>query len=317
MEGRMTSADRIDFGNSKRFLISGGTGFIGSALCRTLLQQGHVLTVLTRQGSKAAAHFGDQGGSKLRCISSCAELAASESFDVVVNLAGAPVVGPPWTEGRRKMLLDSRLGTTQQLLDYVQRCGQKPALWLQASAIGYYGSDSMQTCDESTPAGQGFAAELCRRWEEQTEVLAALGVRRVVLRFGLVFGRAGGSFPPLALPFRFGLGSVIGSGEQTFAWVHLDDVLGAMAWAVRHTELSGAFNVVGPEAVSYRGFARQLGRVLRRPVFLRVPQFVLRLLLGEMSLMLTHGPRIVPQRLQDAGYSFRFATLDAALHDLT
>lgn len=309
----MTHADRIDFGNSKRFLVSGGTGFIGSALCRSLLQQGHVVTVLTRQTAKASERF----AGKLRCIASCTELTAHDSFDVVVNLAGAPVVGPPWTEARRKVLLASRLGTTQQLLDYVQRCEQKPALWLQASAIGYYGSDSEQTCDEDAPAGQGFAADLCRRWEEQTSQLSALGIRRVVLRFGLVFGRSGGSFPPLALPFRFGLGSVIGSGAQTLAWVHLDDVLGAMAWGVRHTELSGVFNLVAPDPVSYRDFARQLGSVLRRPVFLRVPQFVLRLLLGEMAQMLTHGPRIVPRRLQEAGYQFRFATLDAALRDLT
>jgi len=308
----MTHAERIDFGNSKRFLVSGGTGFIGSALCRTLLEQGHVVTVLTRQADKASVRF----GGRVRCIGSCTELAAGDSFDVVVNLAGAPVVGPPWTEARRKVLLASRLKTTQQLLDYVQRCEQKPALWLQASAIGYYGSDSVQSCDEDTPAGQGFAADLCRRWEEQTAGLPALGVRCVVLRFGLVFGRDGGSFPPLALPFRFGLGSVIGSGEQTLAWVHLKDVLGAMAWAARHTELSGAFNLVAPDAVSYRGFARQLGAVLRRSVFLRVPQFVLRLLLGEMAAMLTHGPVIVPRRLQEAGYLFRFATLDAALRDL-
>jgi len=309
----MSQTGAFDFGSSKRFLISGGTGFIGSALCRVLVEQGHTVTVLTRRADKASARF----GGKLRCIANCSELTAVDAFDVVVNLAGAPVVGPPWTQARRKVLLASRLGTTQQLLDYVQRCEQKPALWLQASAIGYYGSDSAATCDEDTPAGQGFAADLCRRWEEQTAGLPALGLRCVLLRFGLVFGRSGGSFTPLALPFRFGLGSVIGSGTQTLAWVHLDDVLGAMAWATRHSELAQAFNVVGPERVSYRDFARQLGTVLRRPVFLRVPAFVLRLLLGEMAGMLTEGPHIVPRRLTEAGYTFRFATLDSALRDLS
>lgn len=313
----MTHADRIDFGSSKRFLVSGGTGFIGSALCRLLLEQGHTVTLLTRQPARALQRFDGQQGSRLRCIASTSELTASDCFDVVVNLAGAPVVGPPWTEARRKVLLASRLGTTQQLLDYVQRCEQKPALWLQASAIGYYGSDSAASCDEHTPAGQGFAADLCRRWEEQTAALPEQGIRRVVLRFGLVFGRDGGSFAPLALPFRFGLGSVIGSGRQTMAWVHLQDVLGAMAWAVRHSELEGAFNLVAPDVVSYRGFAQQLAGVLRRPLFLRVPQWLLHLLLGEMATMLTQGPRIVPRRLQEAGYAFRFATLQAALRDLT
>jgi hypothetical protein len=309
----MTQADRIDFGGSKRFLVSGGTGFIGTALCRTLLDQGHVVTVLSRQGEQAGARFNN----RLRALASCSELKDTDSFDVVVNLAGAPVVGPPWTAARRTVLLRSRLDTTQQLLDYVQRCEHKPALWLQASAIGYYGSDSARTCDENTLAGEGFAADLCRQWEEQSAALPALGVRRVVLRFGLVFGHTGGSFPPLALPFRFGLGAVIGTGEQTLAWVHLDDVLGAMAWTVRHSELSGVFNLVAPDAVTYRGFAQQLGVVLRRPVFLRVPQWVLSLLLGEMALMLTHGPRIVPRRLQEAGYQFRHGTLDTALRDLS
>lgn len=312
----MTQADRIDFGSSKRFLVSGGSGFIGSALVRSLLEQGHAVTVLTRQPARALQRIGTAHGSGLRCIAGCAELAAGESFDVVVNLAGAPVVGMPWTEGRRKVLLASRLGTTRQLLEHVSRCEQKPALWLQASAIGYYGSDSSRSCDEDAAAGQGFAADLCRRWEEQTAGLPELGVRRVVLRLGLVFGRNGGSFPPLALPFRFGLGAVIGGGTQTLAWVHLADVLGAMAWAVRHTELAGAFNLVGPETASYRSFARQLGSVLRRPVFLRVPACVLRLLLGEMAGMLTEGPRILPRRLQQAGYQFRFATLESALRDL-
>lgn len=313
----MGAMDAIDFGNSKRFLVSGGTGFIGTALLRLLLQQGHTVTLLTRQPDKARQRFDGQHASRLRCIASCSELATSDCFDVVVNLAGAPVVGPPWSAGRRKLLLASRLGTTRQLLDQVQRAEHKPALWLQASAIGYYGSESAASCDEFAAAGQGFAADLCQRWEVQTAALQELGVRRVVLRFGLVFGRDGGSFPPLALPFRFGLGCIIGSGEQSLAWVHLHDVLGVMAWAVRHSELKGAFNLVGPELVSYRGFARQLAGVLRRPLFLRVPQWLLHLLLGQMATMLTQGPRILPRRLEEAGYQFRFATLEAALRDLT
>src|SRR5690606_21481981 len=161
-----------------------------------------------------------------------------------------------------------RLGTTQQLLDFVQRSEQRPALWLQASAIGYYGTDSSRECDEDSAAGSGFAAGLCRQWEESTASLPALGVRRVVLRFGLVFGRGGGSFPPLALPFRCGLGSVIGSGEQCLAWVHLDDVLGAMAWALHHPELQGVCNVTGPQTASYREFAQTLAELLRRPLWL-------------------------------------------------
>ena len=314
----MTHTATFDFGAPKCFLVSGGTGFIGTALCHTLLKQGHAVIVLTRAVARAAAHFGNQvqHDNKLRLIANCAELRDSDSVDVVVNLAGAPVVGPPWTARRRRVLLDSRLGVTRQLLDYVQRCERKPALWLQASAIGYYGSDSAQHCDETAPAGQGFAAELCRQWEEQSAGLPALGIRRVVLRFGLVFGRGGGSFPPLLLPFRFGLGSVIGSGEQTLAWVHLDDVLGVMAWLARHDQHTGLFNLVAPQAVDYRGFAQQLAAALRRPLLLRIPQRVLRLMLGEMATMLTHGPRIVPQRLQEANYTFRFPTLDAALHDL-
>lgn len=308
----MQGMQATDFGIKRRFLISGGTGFIGSALVRELLTAGHELTVLTRAGSKAAKRFRH----RVHCISHCGELADDAAFDVVVNLAGAPVVGPPWTEARRRVLLQSRLGTTQQLLDFVRRSTHKPQLWLQASAIGYYGSDSSRQCDEDSSAGTGFAVDLCREWESLGAELPALGIRRVVLRFGLVFGHGGGSFPPLALPFRFGLGSVIGSGEQCLAWVHLEDVMGVMAWALRHSEVQGVYNLVGPETVSYRVFARTLADVLRRPLFLRVPAPVLRLLLGEMASMLTEGPRIVPRRLREAGYVFRYPTLREALASL-
>lgn len=298
-----------DFGSRQRFLISGGTGFIGSALVQALLAQGHAVTILSRRGAAAAGRF----GGRVNCIGHCRELPDEAVFDVVVNLAGAPVVGPPWTAARRRVLLQSRLGTTQQLLDFVQRSRQRPALWLQASAIGWYGTDSSRHCDEDSAAGSGFAADLCRQWEAMTDVVPALGVRRVVLRLGLVFGRGGGSFPPLALPFRFGLGSVIGGGAQSLAWVHLDDVLGVMAWVLRHSELQGVFNLVAPQRVSYREFARSLAATLQRPLWLRVPAWVLRLLLGEMSAMLTEGPGIAPKRLREAGYEFRYPSLREAL----
>jgi uncharacterized protein (TIGR01777 family) len=309
MPSKPMSEQGLDFGPRRRYLVSGGTGFIGSALCSELLAQGHAVTVLTRKAGKAGNTF-DSG---VRCIAHCRELRDNEHFDVVVNLAGAPVVGVPWTAARRGVLLESRLGTTRQLLEFVRRCLYKPALWIQASAIGFYGSDSQASCNEDTAAGSGFAADLCAQWEALSSEAATLGLRHVVLRLGLVFAHKGGSFPPLALPFRFGLGAVMGSGRQALVWVHLDDVLGAMAWCMRHSEVHGVFNLVAPEAVSYRDFARALAAWLQRPLWLRVPEPPLRLLLGEMATMLTRGPCIAPRRLLQAGYQFRHPDLETAL----
>ena len=305
---------RLNLGAAQlRFLIAGGTGFIGGALTRRLIAEGHRVTLVTRNPRRAMKQFGGAA----RCIPIAATLSPAEYFDVVVNLAGAPVVGLPWTRARKKKLLDSRILPTEDLLRYAERAQVRPRVWIQASAIGYYGQTATNI-DETTAAGvSDFASGLCHRWEARAQTCSALGIRYVALRFGLVMGRCGGSFPPLLLGLKLGAGSVIGSGRQFVSWIHIEDALGVIAHAVRDTKFEGAINAVAPESVSYREFMREAGAVTHRPVWLRIPEQVLRKLLGEMAIMLVEGPCVLPGKLRTLHHEFRFRTLRAALADLT
>lgn len=303
----------LDFGAAHlRFLIAGGTGFIGTALTRRLIQAGHDVTLVTRNPLRAALKF----GGAVRCVQAAHTLAPDERFDAVINLAGAPVVGLPWTAARKKILLESRLAPSADLLRYVQAASTRPRVWLQASAIGYYGQSATNIDEHVATPVTDFAAELCHRVEERSRECSAVGVRYVALRFGLVMGRGGGSLPPILLGVKLGVGAVLGNGRQFVSWIHLEDALGVIAHAVRNVKLEGPINAVAPEAVSYEIFMREAGKVTHRPVWLRVPEAVLRKLLGEMAIMLVQGPCVLPGKLRIAHHPFRFRTLKAALMDL-
>jgi uncharacterized protein (TIGR01777 family) len=296
----------------QRVLITGGTGFIGKALVVQLLDAGHVVTVLTREPLRAAYDF----GGRVRSLASVEQLHAGEAFDVVINLAGAPVIGPRWSPARKQYLLRSRVATTEALTQWLARAQHKPAVWVQASAIGFYGvRDSAELLYENSSVGQGFMAELCQRWEAATAPVTAAGVRLITLRLGVVFG-PGGALPPLLLPYRFGFGGRLGNGRQVLSWIHRDDVLALMAAAIFDTRYEGVYNVVAPQAVTQAEFAEGAGRVLRRPVWLHLPAAPIRLLAGEMAELFVDGQRVLPARLQEAGFQFRFAELQGALRSL-
>lgn len=304
----------LDLGNGhKRLLISGGTGFIGGALCHELLQAGHDITILSRKPVAAAMQY----GGKVRAVKTVADLSDDENFDVVINLAGAPVVGPLWTKKRKAVLSESRFGTTRELLGFVRRASHKPSVWIQASAIGFYGTHSDQPLDEVDPAGQGFAAELCDRWEKLTVELESQAVRRVILRFGMVFGRSGGALPMQLLSFRFGAGAILGDGQQHLSWIHIEDLLRLIARCISDQSVQGKINAVAPDSPRYEQFAKLAGKLLHRPVFLRIPARLLRILLGEMASLFVDGPEIKPTRLKKMNFDFRFPDLRSALMDLT
>ena len=313
---RIGEALPLEFGATHlRFLIAGGTGFIGTALTRRLVEAGHEVTLVTRNPVRAALKF----AGAVRCVSAAGTLAREAQYDVIVNLAGAPVLGLPWTASRKRVLLESRLAPTQDLLRYASGAVKPPRVWLQASAIGYYGQSATnidEHAPDSAPAAD-FAAELCHRIEARAAACTALGVRYVALRFGLVMGRGGGPLPPILLGLKLGAGTVLGSGRQFVSWIHIEDALGVIAHAVRERKLAGALNVVAPEAVSYAAFMREAGTVMHRPVWLRVPETLLRKLLGEMAIMLVEGPCVLPGKLRLAHHRFRYPTLRAALSDLT
>ena len=303
----------LDLGRHRRLLISGGTGFIGGALCRELLRTGHDITILTRHPVAAALQF----AGKVRAVRGTAELSSGEYFDAIVNLAGAPVVGLPWTAARRRVIAGSRLNTTGDLLRFVKRARRRPGVWVQASAIGYYGPNSETPVDEASPAGAGFAADLCQRWEAMTAELAALEVRCVVLRFGLVFGRSGGALPMMLMPYRVGAGAILGDGKQHMGWIHIEDLLRLIALSIADDSIQGKINAVAPDSPTYEEFSRVAARLLHRPVLLRIPASILRRLLGEMASMFVDGPRIIPQRLSQSIFEFRFPELRGALMDLS
>ena len=296
----------------RRLLVTGGTGFIGQALVRRLLEGGHAVTVLTRDPARCQQLF----GGRTQAVASASALASDEVFDAVVNLAGEPVVGPRWSAERQAKLLASRVGTTQDVAGWLQRAQHVPAVWIQASAIGYYGvRDPGETLDESSRAGSGFMAELCVAWERAAREAQRPGMRLVILRLGVVFG-PGGALTPLLLPHRFGLGPRLGDGRQVMSWIHRDDVLALVARALADEGMEGVWNAVSPQPVSQAEFAAAAGRALHRPVWLRLPAAPIRLLLGEMAELFVDGQRVMPARLQADGWRFRFPTLQAALRDL-
>lgn len=298
--------------SGKQVLVTGGTGFIGETLVGQLLDAGHTVSVLTRDPLRAAYLF----DGRARCLHSLDKLGQDERFDAVINLAGEPVAGPRWSARRKAQLLASRVGTTEGLLQWMRQATHKPALWIQASAIGYYGvREGSELLDETASEGEGFMAELCDRWETAARPAAELGVRQVVLRLGVVFG-PGGALTPLLLPFRLGFGGRMGDGQQVMSWVHREDVIRVIARALADGTMTDTYNLVSPDAISQGEFAHTIGKLMKRPVWLTVPAAPVRLLAGEMAELFFDGQRVVPTRLEQAGFTFNYPTLDSALRDL-
>lgn len=296
----------------QRFLVTGGTGFIGEALVQQLLDAGHEVTVWTRRPLRAAFLF----NGRARCVRELDSIDAAEHFDAVINLAGAPVVGPRWTQRRKSVLMNSRLDTTHALARWVENAHKPPGTWIQASAIGYYGvRGATEILDENSAPGTGFMTDLCTRWEDASQNVEGHDVRLVTLRFGLVLG-PGGALPPLLLPHRLGFGGRLGDGRQIMSWIHRDDLLALVATAVANDSFRGTYNAVSPEAVSQSEFARVVGQLLRRPVWLHVPAAFIRTFAGEMAQIFVDGQRVTPRRLQRQGFNFKYPTLVGALRNL-
>lgn len=296
----------------KQILVTGGTGFIGRPLCRALVAAGHRVTVLSRQ----PATVRDKCGPQVSALGSLDEWRPDMCFDAVINLAGEPIADAAWTARRKQQLRDSRIALTDRLVAAMARAQRRPAVLLSGSAIGYYGDGGDVVFDESSPAAGDFAARLCADWENSALAAERFGVRVCLLRTGLVLDPSGGLLGRMQLPFRFGLGARLGNGRQWMSWIALQDYLAIVLRLLDDDGARGAFNMTAPQPVTNAAFTAALAAALHRPALLFAPAPVLRVALGERAPMLLGGQRVLPARLQAAGFRFRHETLDAALVEL-
>ena len=294
-----------------RIAITGATGMIGSRLTAYLLAQGHQIAVITRRSSY---HQPQTSVIAWDPALGYIESEKLDGFDVVIHLAGANV-GEYWSPEYKKEILDSRVRSTGLLCESLTRAVSKPKLFICASAIGFYGNHSAwEVLDERDPTGKGFLADVCRQWEEATELASRAGIRVVRMRLGVVLSKSGGAINKMWLPFQLGVGGRLGSGRQMMSWIALDEIPYIVEHLIKSRQVSGAVNVVSPRSVSNAEFTKILGQVIHRPALLPVPGFMIRLIFGEMGQsLLLEGAKVLPYRLQESGYQFRFADLKVAL----
>ena len=298
-----------------KIVVAGGSGFIGRTLMERLAADGHDVVALSRDPDRAALPAGVRG---VRWDGETVEGWASHVLEAsaVVNLAGASIGDGRWTALRKREIIASRVNATRALLEAMAKEKDSPRVFVSSSAVGYYGAVESGDVTEDHPAGSGFLADVCVRWEQEARAAAGLGARVVILRTGVVLGSGGGALPRMMLPFRLFAGGPVGSGRQAFPWIHRDDVAGIVAFAISRDEVRGPLNVAAPEAVDTREFCAALGKALSRPSWLPVPSFALRAALGEMADMLLTGQRVVPARLTTLGYTFKYPTLAPALKSI-
>ncbi len=300
-----------------RAIITGGTGFIGTALGAELYQIGHEVVLLSRnpnkhlnvlsQGLKIESWDGLTSQSWGRLIN---------ADTAIINLAGENLADGRWTKKRKKVILTSRTNPGQAVVQAIKEAEKKPRVLIQASAVGFYGKHKDELITEDCIPGTNFQANVCLKWEQSTDAVEPMGVRRVIVRTGLPLDLSGGVLPRLLLPFRMFVGGPIGSGQQWFPWIHMADYIRAMRLFIEHPIASGPYNVSSPNPVTNRQFATHLGTVMQRPSFLPIPSIALKLVLGEMSEVLLEGWRIIPKRLQEMGFEYKYPELELALRDL-
>lgn len=300
----------------QRVVVSGGTGLIGAALVRRLIESGREVVVLSRR----AAAAGDLPPG-VRALPWNGRDAAGwgevvDGAAALVNLAGEPIAGGRWTAARKRQIVASRQQACEALLEAVRAARARPEVLVQASAVGFYGHRADEVLDEASSPGSGFLATTTVDWERASAPVEGLGVRRVLLRTGIVLAREGGALPRLLLPLRFGVGGALGSGRQWMPWIHLDDEIAAILWLLDRHELAGPFNLTAPQPATNAELTREAARRLGRPAFLRAPAWALRGALGELAEAVLGSQRALPRRLLASGFRFRYPELAPALDAL-
>jgi uncharacterized protein len=298
-----------------RIIIAGGTGMIGTALAKSLLLDGHQVWILSRNPSTAILPEGARGVAWDGCTTAGWQSLVSQA-DAIVNLAGTSLGAGPWTKSRKNAILSSRVDAGKAITSAISSASPRLKILIQASAVGYYGPHGSEPVNEDSPMGKGFLADVCNAWEASTRPVEALGVRRVVIRTGVVLSKVAGAMPRILLPYQLFVGGPIGDGNQGFPWIHPTDEVMAIRFLMENDQASGVYNLSAPGPVSNAEFGRALSRVIRRPNWLPVPSFAMKLLLGEMSALVLEGQFMLPKRLLELGYGFRFEKVEPALTDL-
>jgi len=294
-----------------KIIIAGGTGFLGRPLTTALADDGHELVILTREPR-------DSGGARVVRWNPNGEIGAWASeidgAGAVVNLAGEPIAGKRWTAAQKQRILDSRVDATRSLTAAIRAAAAPPPVFVSGSAVGYYGPLGDEIATEATPAGSDFLARVCLQWEQEAMRATSDRTRVACIRTGIVLERDGGALPQMLPPFWFGAGGPVGSGRQYWPWIHRDDWIALVRWAIAIPAATGAINATAPHPVTNKTFADALGRAMHRPAFMPAPGFALRLLLGEMAdALLLSGQNAVPAKAERAGFAFRYARVDEAL----
>lgn len=291
-----------------KILITGASGMIGAALQKELRAKGHDLLLTTREEPKDAMHV------QWDAEKGFANVEQLEGIDAAIHLAGESIAALRWTDDKKKAIRESRVKGTRSVIDAIGKLKARPKVLVAASAIGYYGERGEEILTEASGAGEGFLPDVCKEWEAESRRAEDAGVRTVLLRTATVLSKDGGALGTMLLPFKLGVGGVIGDGKQWFSWVALDDHVSAIIFALENESLRGAINSSSPNPVTNEEFTKTMGEVLYRPTIIPLPEFAVSTLLGEMgdALLLT-STRVVPKRLEDAGFEFKYPELKPAL----
>ena len=299
-----------------RVIITGGTGLIGKALCTALVNDQHSVIALSRNPDK---NIGLLNGVRLEQWDGKTAAgwgALADGADAIINLAGEGIADGRWSKERKKSIRESRINAGLAVMEAIKQATNKPKVLLQSSAVGYYGPHGNELVTEETGMGNDFLAKVCHDWEASTVSATQMGVRRAVLRTGVVLSRQGGALPKMAMPFKFFAGGPVGNGKQWLPWIHIDDEVRAIQFLLNQAEASGPFNLSAPNPVTNKEFGQTLGKVMGRPALAPAPAIAMKAVFGEMATVLLDGQRAVPNRLQAIGFTFTYPTLEEALRNL-
>jgi uncharacterized protein len=296
----------------QHYLITGGTGLIGSALCKHLIAQDHEVTVLSRTPEKVTSKCGH----RVKGVQDLTEISADTQIDIVINLAGAPIADRRWTKKRKAVLEMSRIELTHNLVGWLIHRQKKPECLISGSAVGWYGDGGNSILTEQSSYHDEYTHQLCDTWEKEALRAEQSGIRVCLVRTGLVLASKGGFLQKMLLPFKLGLGGRLGDGQQFMSWIHISDMVNFLEFMTTNVQLKGVFNACSPSPITNKIFTQKLAQQLHRPAFLPLPSWILKIILGEMSCLLLKGQRALPKKAQTTGFQFHYTDLNLALANI-